>query len=863
MTYQEIQDRLSKCETALNTLNKVKSTDDKQEEVKNQIQKLEILRESYQSLLNEAEDIEGGYVTTDDEDKAKDLADDGVKVKLTNEEDGIDYSIEETKMIAKQVAKAVVGALRDVGDEVSAGKIKNIEAGAFDIFVEYKNEFEDTFSFSASNDTLFLVDSGETKDVGEIGVKPSGEAIIHTDVIKNNLVKHFKAINEEMTDDEFDKLIDQQAKEKEERRSNSYTRNYDDVEMGINEEESALDRYLMLMNMYKRASGYDRQEIKKRLYKAAKKVGINLQLDENASEEEELEFHKKLDKLVHKTFGKRKDEGLDDDAKVYFMQKVKRGEIDKLPEDPKAAFLAQMTKDQIDHDRETFRREIGEDIDVGNQDNESITTFADLEKAIKYHEEGIPYYDNTRLINMYNGLKGSDQTKAKKEYSEYFGMNKSLKDIKEDLDVGHQDDEPAMLKSDVYRIAKMASMLYKQLDNYDGQGEVDFPHWWQAKIIKAYDYLQAAYGYLDGEEKTATISEAPYQTSYIKIQAADYRKAISILDQNIDPTYVKMDIVDNDGDGNTIIYFNFRDREEGDFEEDIPAFINDVAMDLGAKGVTVVDSSHDLDENLDRFNDPVAMRSRVQKKRTADFKKLDAYSKSPEGKAAVRAQASAERKEAKAREIVSKLKIKRAEIEREMENDPEIEPQGGPVSDMYGDQLNKIDNAIEKAASVYNRPIDYDTAVGKINESKGARNYFDDVKYVYQKAFRYLDAGEKDEYKQLAKSYFSNLQENLEEATRKELDADLNEAKATCCGRCGRVHVKGNCKKPYLTKGSAKHCQTKSVNEGFEPNVAPGSTYAIEVKSLGSKVSMTQDNGQVVVVHHDDIPALTDKLNDI
>jgi hypothetical protein len=36
-------------------------------------------------------------------------------------------------------------------------------------------------------------------------------------------------------------------------------------------------------------------------------------------------------------------------------------------------------------------------------------------------------------------------------------------------------------------------------------GEVDFPHWWQAKIIKAYDYLQAAYGYLDGEEKTATI----------------------------------------------------------------------------------------------------------------------------------------------------------------------------------------------------------------------------------------------------------------------------------------------------------------------------------------------------------------------
>jgi hypothetical protein len=78
--------------------------------------------------------------------------------------------------------------------------------------------------------------------------------------------------------------------------------------------------------------------------------------------------------------------------------------------------------------------------------------------------------------------------------------------LNEDLDVGHQDNEPAMLKSDVYRIAKMAAMLYKQLDSYDKMGgEVDFPHWWQAKIIKAYDYLQAAYGYLDGEEKVDQI----------------------------------------------------------------------------------------------------------------------------------------------------------------------------------------------------------------------------------------------------------------------------------------------------------------------------------------------------------------------
>ena len=85
----------------------------------------------------------------------------------------------------------------------------------------------------------------------------------------------------------------------------------------------------------------------------------------------------------------------------------------------------------------------------------------------------------------------------------------SLQDIdfetlKEDLDVGHQDDEPNMLKKTLYRSAKMASMLYKELDKFDKfPTEVDFPNWWQAKIIKANDYLTAAFDYLDGEQQTA------------------------------------------------------------------------------------------------------------------------------------------------------------------------------------------------------------------------------------------------------------------------------------------------------------------------------------------------------------------------
>ena len=78
---------------------------------------------------------------------------------------------------------------------------------------------------------------------------------------------------------------------------------------------------------------------------------------------------------------KEGDMSLDDEAKAYFLAKVKQGEIDTLPENPKAAFLAQMMKDQMDHDGETLRRErgleetasyIAETIKLGQNLNEDL-----------------------------------------------------------------------------------------------------------------------------------------------------------------------------------------------------------------------------------------------------------------------------------------------------------------------------------------------------------------------------------------------------------------------------------------------------------------------------------------------------------
>ena len=78
--------------------------------------------------------------------------------------------------------------------------------------------------------------------------------------------------------------------------------------------------------------------------------------------------------------------------------------------------------------------------------------------------------------------------------------------LEEDLDLGHQDNEPHMLKADLYRIGKYAMELYQMVDQFEGMGEeVDFPHWWQSKIIKAKDYLVGAKHYLDFELKEPQI----------------------------------------------------------------------------------------------------------------------------------------------------------------------------------------------------------------------------------------------------------------------------------------------------------------------------------------------------------------------
>ena len=77
--------------------------------------------------------------------------------------------------------------------------------------------------------------------------------------------------------------------------------------------------------------------------------------------------------------------------------------------------------------------------------------------------------------------------------------------LEEDIDIGHEDNEPGMLQGDLYQIGKSAMELYELLDDMEGEGEVDLPSWWQAKIFKAKEAIVGAAEYLEFELKEPAI----------------------------------------------------------------------------------------------------------------------------------------------------------------------------------------------------------------------------------------------------------------------------------------------------------------------------------------------------------------------
>ena len=94
--------------------------------------------------------------------------------------------------------------------------------------------------------------------------------------------------------------------------------------------------------------------------------------------------------------------------------------------------------------------------------------------------------------------------------------------LSEDIDLGHEDNEPHMIKGELYKIGKYAMELYQMVDSFEGKGEVDFPAWWQSKITKACSMIGSAKHYLEFELKEPAID------AMVSVAADE-----DILDENI------------------------------------------------------------------------------------------------------------------------------------------------------------------------------------------------------------------------------------------------------------------------------------------------------------------------------------------
>ena len=239
--------------------------------------------------------------------------------------------------------------------------------------------------------------------------------------------------------------------------------------------------------------------------------------------------------------------------------------------------------------------------------------------------------------------------------------------VNEDLDVGHQDDEPGMLKSELARAGKMIQMLYRAIDKYDDQGEVDFPQWWQKKIIKANSMLDSAFDYLDGQESVAKI-DAMIDT--INEEEDEVKKRLAV-DKAVKST------LKDEGGAAGIDPLAKAVKKLGVSKEQLKSMIKKIVGVAKHKHGDYI--STPINEMID-YDEALTLRG-----------------------------------------MLADLNNERDQLFRDMENDPSVEPEGGPIADEYGSRLNKIEDRIYKISKQLR---DYDMNES-LNEAMDGGTLFD------------------------------------------------------------------------------------------------------------------------------------------
>ena len=208
------------------------------------------------------------------------------------------------------------------------------------------------------------------------------------------------------------------------------------------------------------------------------------------------------------------DDDYEDDYEVAETTKHVGGKYVNYPEKggkrlgtfpTKSAAEKQLKAIEINKHKNEALDPVGKEDDDINNDGKVDSTDKYLSKrrqAISKNINEITNPELTKYVNRFVGglAKMYDYSTQDAVYAIMEVLrSQGWKGLNEDLDLGHEDDEPGMLLSDIYGIMQSSKSLYQLVSQFKGQGEVDFPHWWQAKIVNAKANLSAARQYLDYE----------------------------------------------------------------------------------------------------------------------------------------------------------------------------------------------------------------------------------------------------------------------------------------------------------------------------------------------------------------------------
>jgi len=407
---------------------------------------------------------------------------DTAKGKHIKEQENIEYSQIEIKKIAGEVGKALNLALEEIGEEVTSMRVKNIEGdpkgGSFELLTDYKNNPEgDEFSFYISGNELHLTDFTFDKVIGEVGVLPSGKPVVNRDIIKNNLIKHFRSkyLEEKKGKDmDGDGDVD----------SDDYLAARDQaIKKAMNEEDAGEIKVGSYQTKH-----FDMCPAATALYKDIEDKVEDMDLAERSVKLQDALYF--IEKHVE-------EEGYEPDRNYIQVAETLANQIMKMAGmmglENEHSYI-QGHVDRIkqavgDSTKELTEQEAGPATDI--EGNElligDIIQLDGTEKMFRIGigPNGMVVFNEVEVVDGDYKVKegGTEVTGGTPLFTKVVKKSRKVASyvdvsfLEEDMDIGHQDDEPDMLKQYAYDTAVYAAKLYKQLNKYDQmEGEVDFPN---------------------------------------------------------------------------------------------------------------------------------------------------------------------------------------------------------------------------------------------------------------------------------------------------------------------------------------------------------------------------------------------------